>query len=414
MRSGRVSNLRGSYLLLGEVLLRLGDIDGARECASQSLHYADVTGSEFQRPRIIGLEGITSLCLGMWDDAAKAFTRSLNAVENQDSPRWARSSALALLNQGQTFLVRGMQEQAIKSFVSALDLAPDVASDMGGWWAPLPVAAHALSGLEGAFVDPGWFRAFCRRYRNAHPDKEDWGIASWYLEPTTPHAFSRSLVNGNSETPSSSEGAQSDHWVWHDPFGHCSYSAADTIGDGLEIHAANGRDLWHINLSAPRVLRPAPAGPHWALQTVCVAVSLEQPAIGGLLLWQDKENYLRLDMGTRGADEISLQGCLENEDLVIGRGRLPVSAPAGEQGSASRGPVWLRLERVGATVRALCSANGEAWYTAGSVDFPFEGEAKIQVGLHAIGAIDRTVYHGAYPDGTAILFESFKLWELVG
>jgi hypothetical protein len=29
----------------------------------------------------------------------------------------------------------------------------------------------------------------------------------------------------------------------------------------------------------------------------------------------------------------------------------------------------------------------------------------------AIGNIDRTIYRGAYPDGTAIRFESFMLWE---
>jgi hypothetical protein len=33
----------------------------------------------------------------------------------------------------------------------------------------------------------------------------------------------------------------------------------------------------------------------------------------------------------------------------------------------------------------------------------------VQVGVHAIGMIDRTIYHGAYPDGTAIRFTSFKV-----
>jgi hypothetical protein len=46
----------------------------------------------------------------------------------------------------------------------------------------------------------------------------------------------------------------------------------------------------------------------------------------------------------------------------------------------------------------------------GDVEFPVE--SPLQVGLHAIGNIDRTVYHGAYPDGTAIRFESFTIWGL--
>jgi hypothetical protein len=189
-------------------------------------------------------------------------------------------------------------------------------------------------------------------------------------------------------------------WTWHDSFDDCSYD----VDWGLEIHAANGRDLWHINLSAPRLLRTVLLDTDFAIETVCVPVSQNQPAIGGLLLWKDKENYLRLDVGTRGADEISFQGCLDNEDLIIGRGRLAVEE------SAIRGSgVWLRLEWQADSVRALCSADGEGWYTAGSVVFLFEQGAEIQVGLHAIGNIDRSIYHGAYPDGTAIRFASFEV-----
>jgi regulation of enolase protein 1 (concanavalin A-like superfamily) len=72
------------------------------------------------------------------------------------------------------------------------------------------------------------------------------------------------------------------------------------------------------------------------------------------------------------------------------------------------GRVFLRLERVGDRVNALCSADGETWFTVGHVPFPVEDP--LQVGLHAIGNIDRTIYRGAYPDGTAIRFESCQLW----
>jgi hypothetical protein len=58
---------------------------------------------------------------------------------------------------------------------------------------------------------------------------------------------------------------------------------------------------------------------------------------------------------------------------------------------------------------ALCSADGEQWFTVGYAAFPVEDP--VQVGVHAIGNIDRTVYHGAYPEGTAIRFESFQLWR---
>ena len=88
--------------------------------------------------------------------------------------------------------------------------------------------------------------------------------------------------------------------------------------------------------------------------------------------------------------------------MIIGRGRLQVSD--------SSDHVFLRLERVGCRVKALCSTDGEEWFTVGSVEFPIEGP--LRVGLHAIGNIDRTIYPGAYPDGTAIRFESFTMWAL--
>ena len=72
--------------------------------------------------------------------------------------------------------------------------------------------------------------------------------------------------------------------------------------------------------------------------------------------------------------------------------------------------VWLRLERINECVSALCSADGKHWHRVGSVTFPVEGT--IQVGMHAIGQIERLIYHGAYPDGTAIKFESFTMWQL--
>ena len=59
---------------------------------------------------------------------------------------------------------------------------------------------------------------------------------------------------------------------------------------------------------------------------------------------------------------------------------------------------------------ALCSSDGKEWFTVGQVDFP--AEDSIQVGLHANGNIDCIIYHGAYPDGSAIWFESFTLWGM--
>src|SRR5205823_4503266 len=126
--------------------------------------------------------------------------------------------------------------------------------------------------------------------------------------------------------------------------------------DRLEIRAANGRDLWFVNASAPRLLLLVAGA--FAAQTACSPVTAEKPAIGGILLWKDRSNFLRLDRGARGPYEISFSGCLENKDTVIGRGRLPSER------------AFLRLERLGPRVQALCSAEGQRWFTVGAVDFP--------------------------------------------
>ena len=66
------------------------------------------------------------------------------------------------------------------------------------------------------------------------------------------------------------------------------------------------------------------------------------------------------------------------------------------------------LERLGRRVTALCSRDGEEWFTVGHVEFP--AADPLQVGLHAIGMIDRLSYPGAWPEGTAMRFESFQLF----
>jgi regulation of enolase protein 1 (concanavalin A-like superfamily) len=119
---------------------------------------------------------------------------------------------------------------------------------------------------------------------------------------------------------------------------------------------------------------------------------------GGIMLWKDEENYLYLDWGSNGRSELAFMGCLANQDVIIGRGRLVADR------------VTLRLERTGDQVAAFCTADGETWYTVGHATFDVEGP--VEIGLYAIGTIDRTPYPGTWPDGTAIRFESFALQEL--
>jgi regulation of enolase protein 1 (concanavalin A-like superfamily) len=193
--------------------------------------------------------------------------------------------------------------------------------------------------------------------------------------------------------------ALASEWTWTDPFQDCRYA----VRAGLELHAANGRDLLNVNRSAPRLLRPVSGD--WIVETRCAPASSEAPGIGGLLLWQDEQNYLRLDVGATGRHDVYFGGNLDDRDILIGRGRLET-----KEIDTDTSGVCLRLERAGKRVEALCSADGEHWFTVGAVSFPVESPA--QVGVHAIGKIDRAVYRGAYPDGTGIRIESFQMWQL--
>jgi hypothetical protein len=258
----------------------------------------------------------------------------------------------------------------------------------------VPWLALVLGMGEEALVDKAAFYAMCHRLRKEHARANESGLVQWYLEPAVLGACGGELLFRDEFAS-----MLSPDWVWQDPFDDCWFE----VQNGLEIHAANGRDLWLINLTAPRVLRPASGS--LAVQ-VAVAEPLDAdesgrvPAMGGLVMWRDKENYLRLDRGVFGKHDVSFGGCLDNKDVVIGRGRLDVG---------SSGCVFLHLERDGDQVNAYASADGEQWYTVGHTAFPVANP--IQVGVHAIGEIDRMIYPGAHPDGTAIRFQSFHLWH---
>jgi hypothetical protein len=283
-------------------------------------------------------------------------------------------------------LAQGQRAQAALQFERAL--AASATDNFGRCWAhldPVLQLGNALSGLEEACDSAERVTEAVWRLR-----RERYGAAALppipCLEPAVLAHIWREHVSEEFSGPLSPA------WTWQDGFGDCSFAVG---GGALVVHAANGRDLWFLNVSAPRLLRHAPSG-DFAVQTLCGPLSDEQPAIGGLLLWQDAEHYLVLEWGHWGPADIAFRGCLDNEDRLLGRGRLP-----GER-------VWLRLERQAQQVHALCSVDAREWCTAGTVEFPArEGE---QAGLHAIGTIDRTIYPGAFPQGTAIRFTSFGMW----
>jgi len=117
------------------------------------------------------------------------------------------------------------------------------------------------------------------------------------------------------------------------------------------------------------------------------------------LLWGGKDAFLRLEKSHWGRNEVALLGYLDGEFIIGGRGFLL----PGEDGS-----IRLRLERSGTEISGYCSADGENWFACGKITLPMEDP--IQAGIHAIGMIDRSIYCGAYKEGTATMFRNFRIW----
>ena len=121
------------------------------------------------------------------------------------------------------------------------------------------------------------------------------------------------------------------------------------------------------------------------------AASDDVPLVSGLLVWKDKENYIRFEKGMHGKHEISLAANIQDEYNRFGRGML------------ARKIVYLRLERIEYRFSAYCSNDGSNWLTCGEVSFP--AEDPIQVGVHAIGGVGMRGESIA----TATLFDYFKI-----
>jgi DNA-binding SARP family transcriptional activator len=376
---------------LAGCFLELGDLQRAQESALR----ARTIAAAFRSIQFIissYIYGITLLCEGDWHAALPIFQHSVQTAQERGL---LVEEVFTLCGLGRAFLAQGNRSDVAQHlqeiFVRLTKLKAQYSSAPPWYYTWLCISS--LSILEEAYQNSETFRRFCQRARDENPKLAGDTFVQWWLEPTQVDGrFQMADFGlGVDDFKTLNSAIENRGWVWLDPLGDCSFA----VQDGFVLRAVNGRNLEESNLSTPRLLRSVEG--NFAAQTVCVSAFADHPALGGLLLWKDDQNYLRLERGTLGKHEITFLGCLDNNDVIIGRGRLPAER------------VFLRLERIGARVNALCSADGEAWFTVGQVVFHVDDP--LQVGLHAIGMIDRLIYPGAYPDGTAIRFESFTVYR---
>jgi len=217
---------------------------------------------------------------------------------------------------------------------------------------------------------------------NAEKLKE-MNLTQWYLEP-------KKISGQFTQTVFSDEfdGVLCSGWQWINPGGDCGYEF-NIESSRLEIRAASDCDLWQTNLNAPRLLQEISGD--FAIETKMALAEKETPTVGGLLVWNDKDNYIRFERGMHGTNEIGLSGKINGEWGHFGRGMLVSET------------VYMCIERIGDTLSAYCSKDCENWLTCGEVNFPVDDP--IQVGIHAIGS---TGARGG-PTDTATRFDYFRV-----
>jgi len=377
---------------IGVYLFDLGDLRNAAVILQKGYENAKALQSKRNMAQSQYYLGIINLCQGAHENAIAVFQ---GAVQLHKESGYSFGEFLATYLLGRAYLALGNCAAALERFHTCLALrGAESFRDPGVLWVDL----ITLSGIEAASDDAQWFQTYCRYFQEEHPEIDETPFVQWYLEPVDVGALrDLSPQGGAALFEDECRDSLPPGWTWYDTFDDCSF----TIGNGVEIHAANGRGLRGNNVSAPRLLGSITGD--FSFQTCCMPATNEKLVIGGLLLWFDKENYLRLDLGTYGENQIFFGGARQNQAVVVGRGCLPQDR---EQDATIDSPtqVYLRLERIGQRINAFCSADETSWFTVGAT--AFLGDNPIRVGLYAIGQIHRHIYHGAYPEGTAIRFLS--------
>jgi regulation of enolase protein 1 (concanavalin A-like superfamily) len=388
-RIGDFKHASGSHGSIAEILLNSGDIEEAEAHARTYLTMTEQVGNPGGIAGAHELLASIAMCQSRCEEAICHYQKNLEGLQSIARPYLISRAYIQL---GEAYLRKGDYGRAIRYFEKA-NLPGHLTGVLGGL-----EEAYAALGTWEVFVD------FCHSLREQHTDwMKRKSFHQWYLEPAEPsEEFPRLAFADDFDRPAATQSKESEteiidpSWSWLDEFGDCAYRIVPA--GGLEICAANGRELDGTNLSAPRFVREISGD--FAVEVCMSPASDEKPQIGGLVVWKDRDNFLRFEKGIRGVREVFLDGYIDREwQFFAGRGLLPED---------SRGEVHLRLERVGDEFSAYCSVDGENWLTCGTMTLPMDDP--IQVGIHAIGMIDRTIYCGAYKEGTATVFRKFRIW----
>jgi len=158
-------------------------------------------------------------------------------------------------------------------------------------------------------------------------------------------------------------------WVWVDPAGHGTYGSRSGV---FEITAAGNSDLnATTNNDAPRLLQPIQGNFTVETQVVLPGSPPAGFLAAGLLLWQDNNNFLRLERSSTTFDyEQEVNGVFSHDapQSLVG-----VTIPASQ--------AELQLKRVGDSFTASWRIPGQGWQVMSAANVHFQN---MRVGLFLV------------------------------
>ncbi|MEK8228210.1 DUF1349 domain-containing protein [Oerskovia sp. M15] len=163
-------------------------------------------------------------------------------------------------------------------------------------------------------------------------------------------------------------------------------SGSRVTGGKLEIDTTPTDIYGTSNTDVPNiVLQDQPAG-DWTVETKVDGSTFDQQyQQGGLILFGDDDNYVKLDVLTKNQAGAAVDRGIE----LRSEAGATVLNPQPNVNSLTQGVWWLRLAKVGTTFTGSYSADGVTWTEiAEKVTNPGLADAKI--GLYALGAAQQT------------------------
>ena len=372
---------------LGTALKALGQLSAAAEYATRAIALSITAGdNRFLIGENYSLAGSIALSAGRFRQGRKRFRCMRNTFSGKQK---LPGTDCNCATPGLHHLAAGNRKTALKHFQKAI---PRVTA-----------ATHihhivaVVSGLEATYRQTQAFRAFCHRYRTQHPEVKTSRFAQWFLEPAKPHKDCGLPILDDSiyGKPIQSQNPEWSGWT-------LSVTAPSQYKAALTIHAVERTRAMEIQPE-----RATPRAPDFRRRdctNVCepaLPLKKENPPSAGSCCGKTATTSCALIAVDSARTTSSFR--------ATGRPTGFIRAWATATGDDLR--IFLRLNGSAISVRALCSADGARWFTVGHIDFPVADP--IQVGVFAIGNIDRAIYRGAYPEGTAIRFTSFQLWATI-